>query len=186
MSQDREQHTPRILAESSASSPINAPTADIDVTDWLFNIDELEYVNCTPKSRAHLTAGFTHAPDGKRMSINVEDVGGALVIEHYNEVICEKLHCRVQSISDLLIGREYTTTHVIWELIVVHKEGDHHELTNNVWVHTTPKYDAFLDSHNIPYEVARQGFQQSLDAHNAEETPNFAASIKRKALRQRN
>jgi hypothetical protein len=178
------EYTPRLLAESTSTFHIDSPTADIDITDWLFNVDELEYINCTPVSKAHLSAGLTHAPDGKRMSINVEDVGGALVIEHYNEVISEKLHCRVQSISDLLIGRDYTTTHVIWELIANHKEGDHHEFVNNVWVHTTPQYDAFLDSHSIPYEAARQGFQQALEAHNAEETPNFAAAIERKALKK--
>ncbi len=184
MSNAQKEYTPRLLAESTSTFHINAPTADIDITDWLFNVDELEYINCTPASKAHLSAGLTHAPDGKRMSINVEDVGGALVIEHYNEVISERLHCRVQSISDLLIGREYTTTRVIWELIANHKEGDHHEFVNNVWVHTTPHYDAFLDSHSIPYEAARQGFQQALDAHNAEETPNFAAAIERKALKK--
>ena len=184
MSNAQTEYTPRLLAESTSTFHIDAPTADIDITDWLFNVDELEYINCTPVSKAHLSAGLTHASDGKRMSINVEDVGGALVIEHYNEVISEKLHCRVQSISDLLIGRDYTTTHVIWELIANHKEGDHHEFVNNVWVHTTPQYDAFLDSHSIPYEAARQGFQQALEAHNAEETPNFAAAIERKALKK--
>lgn len=184
MSNAQTEYTPRLLAESTSTFHIDAPTADIDITDWLFNVDELEYINCTPVSKAHLSAGLTHAPDGKRMSINVEDVGGALVIEHYNEVISEKHHCRVQSISDLLVGREYTTTHVIWELIANHKEGDHHEFVNKVWVHTTPQYDAFLDSHSIPYEAARQGFQQALEAHNAEETPNFAAAIERKALKK--
>jgi hypothetical protein len=132
-----------------------------------------------------LAAGLTHAPDGKRISINVEDVGGALVIEYCNEVISEKLHCRVQSMSDLIIGREYTNTRVIWELIANHKEGTHHEFVNNVWVYTTPQYDAYLASHGIPYDVARQGFQQALEAHNAEETPHFAAAIEKKALRKR-
>jgi hypothetical protein len=88
--------TPRLLAQSTAKFHINAPTTDIDISDRLFNMDELEYINCTPNSRAHLSAGFTHSPDGKRqrMSINVEDIGGALIVEHYHEAISEKLHCR--------------------------------------------------------------------------------------------
>jgi len=98
--------TPRLLAESTSKFYVDAPTEDIDVTDWLFNIDDLEYINCTPHSKAHLAAGFTHSPDGKRMSINVEDIGGALIVQHYHEAICEKLHCRIVSTSDLLIGRE--------------------------------------------------------------------------------
>ena len=87
--------TPRLLAHSTFKSKIVAPTADIDITDWLFNIDELEYNNCTPRSKAHITAGFTHAPDGKRLSINVDFVAGALIVEHYVEDISEKLRCRV-------------------------------------------------------------------------------------------
>lgn len=174
--------TPRLLVESSAKFHINAPTAAIDVTDWLFNVDELEYINCTPHSKAHLSAGLTHAPDGKRMSINVEDIGGALIVEHYNEDISEPLHCRVQSISDYLIGREYTTGHVIWELIATHKEGDYHEFTNNVWVHTTEKLEQYMTAHRIMYEDMRHNFQTAVAAHNAEETPYFAAAIERRAL----
>ncbi|MCU1258570.1 MAG: hypothetical protein JWO80_1455 [Bryobacterales bacterium] len=173
--------TPRLLVQSTAKFHIDAPTADIDVTDWLFNVDELEYINCTPYSKAHLSAGLTHSPDGKRMSINVEDVGGALIVEHYHEGISEKLHCRVVSTSDLLIGREYTTAHVIWELIATPVNGVHHEFVNNVWVHTTEKFEQYMEAHGAPYEGVRQNFQTAVDAHNAEETPFFAAAIERKA-----
>ncbi|MEI9974640.1 MAG: hypothetical protein WDO73_22890 [Ignavibacteriota bacterium] len=176
---------PRILAESTVKSSIEAPTADIDVTDWLFHIDELEYNNCTPKSKAHITAGFTHAPDGKMMSINVEYVAGALFIEHYVEDVSEKLHCRVKSVSTLLVDNVFTTVHVIWELIVNHQEGDRHEFTDNVWVHTTKEYEQYLIDRKIPYEEARKGFQAGVDAHNAEEAPEFAASIQRKALKKK-
>ncbi len=118
------------------------------------------------------------------MSINVEDVGGALIVEHYVETISEKLHCRVVSTSDLLIGREYSTALVTWELIATPAEGDHHEFVNNVWIHTTEKYDAYMEAHRIPFEAARHAFQAAVDAHNAEETPFFAAAIERKALKQ--
>lgn len=184
MQQQKKPFERRILCESSAKFHINAPTSKIDITAWLFTLGDLEYINCTPRSRAHLSAGFTHTPDGKRMSINIEDIGGALIVEHYVEDISEKLHCRVRSISDLLIGREYTTDEVVWELIAEHKEGDHHEFTNNVWCWTTEKYDQYLEAHRIPYEVARHNLQQAVAAHNAEETPFFAESIERHALRR--
>lgn len=174
----------KILAESSAKFHINAPTSAIDITGWLFNCDEEEYIGCTPVTKAHLSCGLTHAPDGTRISINVEDVGGALIVEHYHERISEPLHCRVESISDLLIGRTYTTARVIWELIAAPKEGIHHEFINNVWVYTTEKYDQFLEANRIPYETARTQFQNAVDAHNAEETPYFAAAVERKALKK--
>ncbi len=175
---------PRLLVQSSAKFHINASTSDIDIPDWLFNVDDAEYIECTPQSRSHLSAGLTHAPDGKRMSINVEDVGGALIVEHYVEAISEKLHCRVVSTSDLLIGREYTTAQVTWDLIATPAGGNHHEFVNNVWIHTTEKYDAYMESHRIPFEAARHAFQTAVDAHNAEETPFFAAAIERKALKK--
>jgi hypothetical protein len=183
-SQTTTSFTPRLLVQSSAKSHIKAPTDAIDITAWLYNVDEAEYIQCTPKSGAHLSAGFTHDPSGKRMSINVEDIAGALIIEHYVEDISEKLHCRVASISDVLIGREFTTAHATWELIATHIDGDHHEFTNNAWLRTTEKYEAYLEAHHIPFEVARESMQKAVDAHNAEETPNFAAAIERKALRK--
>jgi hypothetical protein len=177
--------TPRLLAQSTAKFHINAPTSDIDVSEWLFNVDELEYINCTPHSRAHLSAGSTHSPDGKRMSINVEDIGGALVIQHYHEAISEKLHCRVVSTSDLLIGREYSTADVVWELIATPVNGVHHEFVNNVLVHATEKFEQYMEAHKVPYEEVRRSFQTALDAHNAEETPFFAVAIERKALKKK-
>jgi hypothetical protein len=175
----------RLLCKSTATFYITAPTSSIDITEWLFTLGDQEYIDCTPLSGAHLSARFTTTPGGKRMSINVEDIGGALIVEHYVEDISEKLHCRVHSISDLLIGREYTTDEVVWELIAEHKGGDYHEFTNNVWCWTTAKYDQYLADHQIPYDVARDQFQTAVAAHNAEETPFFAASIERHALRRR-
>jgi hypothetical protein len=174
---------PRLLVMSTAKSAIYAPTELIDVTDWLFHVDELEYINCTPHSKAHLSAGFTHSPDGKRMSINVEDIGGALIVEHYVEEIAEKLHCRVISTSDVLIGREYTTQYVIWELIASPVDDDHSEFVNNVWVYTTEKYEQFMAAHGITYEQAKESFETAVGAHNSEETPFFAEAIQRRALR---
>ncbi len=39
-----------------------------------------------------------------------------------------------------------------------------------------------MESHRLRYEDARHNFQMAVDAHNAEETPFFAAGIERKAL----
>ena len=151
--------TPRLLAQSTVKSKIVAPTSAIDVTDWLFHIDELEYNNCTPKSKAHITAGFTHAPDGKMMSINVEYIAGALFIQHYVEDISERLRCRVKSTSTLLMNNVFTTVGVVWEVVVQSKQGDVHEFSDNVWVYTTKEFEEFLKAANMPYEEIRKGVQ---------------------------
>jgi len=175
--------TPRLLAQSTMTSEIIAPTVDIDITDWLFHIDEFEYNNCTPKSKAHISAGFTHAPDGRMMSINVEFVAGALFVQHYVEDVSEKLRCRVKSVSTLLINNAFTTVGVTWELSAAPKDNDRHAFSNNVRVHTTREFEALMKAQNIPYDELRKDVQAGVDAHNAEEAPEFAASIARKALK---
>ncbi len=174
--------TPRPLARSSVKSKIVAPISTIDVTDWLFHIDEHEYNNCTPQSKAHISAGFTHAPDGNMMSINVEFIAGALFVQHYVEDVSEKLRCRVKSTSTLLMNNAFTKVGVVWDVVVAPTQGDVHELSNNVWIHTTPEFEAFLDAAKIPYEEIRKGVRAAVDGHNAEEAPQFAASIQRNAL----
>ncbi len=176
---------PRVVAQSVAKSKITALTEAIDITDWLYNLDELEYNNCTPVSKSHISAGFTHTPDGKRMSINVEYVGGALLVEHYVEDVSEKLHCRVQSTSTIFINNVFTTAHVVWELRADPKEGNQHDFSNYVSIYTTEEFERLLAAQKIPYEEARKNFQAAVEAHNAEETPEIAASIERKALKRK-
>jgi hypothetical protein len=176
--------TPRLLAQSTVTSEIVAPTTEINITDWLFHIDEFEYNNCTPKSKAHISAGFTHAPDGKMMSINVEFVAGALFIQHYVEDISERLRCRIKSKSTLLLNNVFTTVGVTWELIAKPRGGERHEFANSVWVHTTKEFEALMKAQQIPFDELRKNVQAGVDAHNAEEAPEFAASIQRKALKE--
>ena len=57
------------IVDSSFTAIINAPIGKIDIPTWCFSLPEREYQGCSP---AHIAAGFTTAPDGKRMSVNVE------------------------------------------------------------------------------------------------------------------
>ena len=63
------------LVESSFSATINAPIEKVDIPAWCFTLPEAEYQSCSP---AHCSAGATTSPDGRRMSINVEILGGSL------------------------------------------------------------------------------------------------------------
>ncbi|HEU5256295.1 MAG TPA: hypothetical protein VFU28_09905, partial [Vicinamibacterales bacterium] len=72
------------LAESSVSATIHAPIENVDIPTWCFTLPESEYQACSP---AHYSAGATTAPDGRRMSINVEVIGGSLIVQHYVEDI---------------------------------------------------------------------------------------------------
>lgn len=54
------------IVDSSFTAIINAPIEKIDIPSWCFNLSETEYQGCSP---AHIAAGFTTAPDGRRMSM---------------------------------------------------------------------------------------------------------------------
>ncbi len=70
------------LAESSFSATINAPIKKVDIPSWCFTLPESEYQACSP---AHYSAGATTASDGRRMSINVEILGGSLMVQHWGQ-----------------------------------------------------------------------------------------------------
>jgi len=66
------------LVKSTFSATINARIEKVDIPSWCFTLPESEYQSCSP---AHCSAGATTAPDGRRMSINVEIPGGSLMVQ---------------------------------------------------------------------------------------------------------
>ncbi len=168
------------IVDSSFSAIINAPIEKIDIPRWCFTLPEKEYQSCSP---AHIAAGFTTAPDGTRMSINVETIGGSLMVQHYVETLAEKDHLILDSDSDVFTPTGRLTIHVTWELSVKAIEGGRCEFTNRVQSFATDEMMAFLDRQGIPFEVFRTQRQPMSIAHNKGETPLFAASIERFALR---
>src|SRR5215470_5042547 len=101
------------IVDSSFTAIINAPIDKIDIPAWCFSLPEREYQGCSP---AHIAAGFTTASDGKRMSINVETIGGSLMVQHYVETLSHKDHLILDSTSDVFTPTGRTTMHVTREL----------------------------------------------------------------------
>ncbi len=54
------------IVDSCVTAIINAPIENIGLPQWSFTLPGHEYQGCSP---AHVAAGFTTSPDGKRMSI---------------------------------------------------------------------------------------------------------------------
>ena len=75
------------IVDWSFTATINAPIEKIDIPAWCFDLTEREYQDCSP---AHVSTGSTTAPDGRRMSINVEIIGGSLMVQHYVETLGRK------------------------------------------------------------------------------------------------
>ena len=169
-----------VIVDSSFSAIINAPIERIDIPHWCFNLPEHEYQGSSP---AHVAAGFTTTPDGRRMSINVEVIGGSFMVQHYVEKLGKKDHLVLESVSDVFTPTGRTTINVMWELSVKAIDGGRCEFTNHVRTTPTKELLSFLDRQGIPFDLFCTQRQPMSIAHNKQETPLFAASIERAALR---
>ena len=167
------------LVKSSFSATIQAPIEKVDIPTWCFSLLESEYQACSP---AHVSAGATMAPDGRRMSINVEVLGGSPMVQHYIEEIAEPHHLRLVSNSDVFTPTGRTRIGVIWDLSVRKIDDKTCEFTNLVHSSATPELLDFLARQGIPWEVFQAARKPITEAHNRQETPLFAKSIERYAM----
>jgi len=171
------------LVKSSFSSTIHAPIEKVNLPAWCFGLSEQEYQSCSP---AHVSAGVTTTPDGRRMSINVEIIGGSLMVQHYEENIAEPHHLRLVSDSDVFTPTGRTKVGVIWDLRVRKIDADTCEFSNEVHSSFTPELLESLAQAGIPRDVFQASRKPVSEAHNRQETPLFARSIERHALRHAN
>src|SRR5215468_11046505 len=167
------------LVKSSFSVVINAPIEKVDIPSWCFTLPESEYQACSP---AHFSAATTTAPDGRRMSINVEVIGGSLMVQHYLEEISKPDHLRLVSNSDVFTPNGRTKIGVIWDLSVKKIDDQTCEFTNFVQSSVTPELLDLLGRQGIPLEVFRTTRRPMSEAHNRQETPLFAKSIEHHAV----
>jgi hypothetical protein len=168
------------IVDSSFTATVNAPLEKIDIPTRCFSLSEEEYQGCSP---APIAAGFTTAPDGRRMSINVEVIGGSLMVQHYVETLGRKDHLILESVSDIFTPAGRTTIHVLWEMSVKAIDGGRCEFTNRVRSRPTDEFKTYLDRQGIPFDLFRAQRQPRSIAHNQGETPFFAASLERAALK---
>lgn len=169
----------RQLSFSSYSHVINVPFESVDIPEWLFNLPEAEYQRCSPD---HIAAGATFTDDGRRMSINVETIGQALIIQHYVGEVTQPDYCKMVSISDAISPRGRTKVQVVWELRVKKIDAASCEYSNTVTAYATDEMIDFLKKNDISFEEAAQARQAAGSKHNRGETPLFAESIARAAV----
>ena len=165
-----------VIVDCSFSAIINAPVESIDIPAWCFSLPDHEYQAC---SQAHVAAGATTSRDGRRMSINVEVIGGVPMVQHYIEKLAEKDHLVLESLSDLFTAAGRTTIYVLWELSVKAISSTKCEFTNRVRSRASDAFLEYLGHQGIPFDVFAAQRQPMTIAHNRGETPLFAASIER-------
>lgn len=167
------------IVDSSFKAVINAAIEKIDLPAWAFNLSEAEYKGCSP---AHVAVGKTIGPDGRRMSINVEVIGGNPMVQHYTEEVSEPNHLVLVSLSDVFTPTGRVSIHVTWELSVHKLNENQCEFTNRVVTHATDELLSSLGKQGIPFDLFKATRQPLSIDHNKSETPFFAASIERSAL----
>jgi|SRR6218665_1904041 len=168
-----------MLSSSSVSAVINAPLEKIDIAGWLLNLPDAEYQRCSVN---HIGAGASFTIDGQPMSINVETIGNALVIQHYVATVHQRDYCRMLSVSDTITSNGRSTVQVLWELKAERIDDNTSRYINTIHATATPEFLEFIDAHSISLAAAAKSRQEASDVHNREETPNFAKSIENKAL----
>jgi hypothetical protein len=172
--------TDNTLSLSTVTATIHAPIEQVNIADWVLHLPDAEYQRC---SNAHIAAGASTTDDGRPMSINVEKIGDAIVIQHYVAEVHEPHYCRMVSISDSISPVGATKVQVVWELSVKKIDDQTCEYTNHIRGSATGETLAFLKAHGLSLEAAHAARQQASHAHNVEETAKFAKSIEKHALR---
>jgi len=168
------------LSLSTVTATIYAPIEKVNIADWVLHLPDAEYQRC---STAHIAAGSTTTDDGRTMSINVETIGDAFVVQHYVAEVHEPHYCRMISISDSISPAGRTKLQVVWELSAKKIDDNTCEYTNHIHSTAIDQTLEFLKAHNVTLEAASAARQQASHAHNMEETPKFAKSIEELALK---
>ena len=170
----------RLLSTDTATAVINAPIDRVDVANWIFTLPDEEYQRCAPGQ--HIAAGSTTTDGGRPTSINVEQIAGTLLVQHYVPEVLEPHHCVMVSQTDVITPRGNTKFQITWELSVEADADDRCTYTNKVSAHSTDEFLSFLDGLGVTVEQTAKERQENMTAHNQFETPLFAKSIERRAL----
>ncbi len=155
--------------KTSYQTVIEHPADRIDLTQWLSNLSDRDYQAC---SHAHRAAG-TFREDGVLGMVNVESVGGSLLVQHYlatkftpNHVVMRSRATRVY-VSHLFPA----TIEVIWTLDVEPRDGRSALLRCTVETRMPWLLTALSTLSLLPLFLQR---------HTHEETLGFAADMSRK------
>ena len=68
------------LFQTVCEAPIDAPKEAFNLHDWVFTLSDKDYQTT---ARGHIGAGSSIHTDGTQTSVNVESVGGNLLVQHY-------------------------------------------------------------------------------------------------------
>lgn len=108
--------------KTSSQVVINHPADRINLPLWISTLSDRDYQACSP---GHHAAG-TFTEGGTLGSVNVESVGGHLLIQHYLAVTTSPHHLVMRSTTTrvYLMHLVPATIEVIWTLDVEHGDSE--------------------------------------------------------------
>ena len=89
------------LFSTVCETPISAPKEAFNLHDWVFTLSDKDYQST---ARGHIGAGSSIHTDGTQTSVNVESVGGGLLVQHYVAEVKEPDHVKMVSLTDLYLA----------------------------------------------------------------------------------
>lgn len=155
--------------KSSSRAVINHPVERLDLAQWLSTMTDREYQAC---SRAHRAAG-TFREGATFGMVNVESIGGHLLIQHYLAERAEPNHVLMRSTASRVYIMHVipATIEVVWKLETERRDSNSTAFTCTVEARM-PAALAFVGALGL--------LPLFLRWHVEEETVKFAADIARR------
>src|ERR1700693_5619890 len=141
----------RMLSNSTVAAIMHVPLEKVNIADWLLTLPDAEYQRC---SHAHIAAGTSTTDDGRTMSINVETIGNALIVQHYVAEVKEPTLCRMVSISDAINKNGRTKVKVEGMLSARKLDDQTTQYTNHIQASATDEFIAFIQEHGTLEQAA--------------------------------
>ncbi|REJ95965.1 MAG: hypothetical protein DWQ29_01285 [Planctomycetota bacterium] len=163
-----EQRTMQVLADVVSEVVIDTPRDELDLSYWVYQMSDRDYREC---ARGHIAGASSPLPGGARSSINVESVGGHLLVQHYEPEILEPHHIRMIShASEMWIFRLIPSrVKVIWD-VSLHENGEGGcTFRDHIRVEHRSRLIGFLSRVALINRVVQK--------HDDEETPAFARNL---------
>ena len=104
----------KTLFQTVCEAAIKAPVDAFNLHDWVFALSDKDYQTT---ARGHIGAGSSIHTDGTQTSVNVERVGGNLLVQHYVAEVKQPDYVKMVSHSDIwLMKLVHTVVKVTWEM----------------------------------------------------------------------
>ena len=157
----------KTLFQTVCDAPVKAPKEAFNLHEWVFTLSDKDYQTT---ARGHIAAGSSIHTDGTQTSVNVESVGGNLLVQHYVAEVKEPDYVKMVSFSDIwLMKLVHTVVKVTWEMLLISVSENECKFQNTVLV----EHPNFIMK--VLSALALGGF--FVRKHNEEETPLFAENL---------